>query len=95
MENKFVDMWVKEFTIDSSDPYFPEKDYVLVSPNPDEDKMNNLIDLFYNRNGLISYNDDMFIIPKTVFQIVLAPTFRYVNSMRKKEEKEKKEGGEN
>lgn len=94
MEEKFVDMWVKEFTIDG-DPYFPEKDYMLISPNPDEDKMNNLIDLFYNRNGLINYNDDMLIIPKTVYQIVLAPTFRYANFMREKEEKEEKKGGEN
>lgn len=83
-----LDVWVKEFTIDE-DPYFPEKDYVLVSSDPDESRMNKFINLFYTHNGAINSTEDIFIIPKRTYKNILSPVFtQFMNEIRKK-------GGEN
>lgn len=82
INEKRPDIWVKEFSIDA-DPYFPEREYIVVSSNPDEEKLESFIDYFYNHNGTIHTLDDMFIIPKAVFSTVLAPTFNYVYNLTK------------
>lgn len=83
-----LDVWVKEFSIDG-DPYFPEKDYVLVSSNPNEEKMDKFVNLFYTHNGSINATKDTFIIPVETYKKVLSPVFtQLMNEIKRK-------GGEN
>lgn len=83
-----LDIWVKEFTIDRN-PYFPEKDYILVSSDPDENRMNKFINLFCTHNGNISTTEDIFIIPKRTYKNILSPVFtQLMNEIKRK-------GGEN
>lgn len=83
-----LDVWVKEFSIDG-DPYFPKKDYVLVSSNPNEEKMDKFINLFYTHNGSINATEDTFIIPVETYKKVLSPVFtQLMNEIKRK-------GGEN
>lgn len=79
-----LDVWVKEFSI-NGDPYFPDKDYVLVSSNPDEEKMDKLINLFYVHNGSINTTEDTFIIPVKTYKKILSPVFtQLMKEIRKK-----------
>lgn len=72
MDKSEVKVYCYEFSI-VDDPYFPERDYVLVTNCPDDKAMENFTNYFYTHNGIISYCDDAFIAPQTTFNNIIKP----------------------